>query len=88
MITWETEAWYLIINLYDSSKCTSLSETATGYAEVYTDPGNQKAVGYIVTVQASLQGAENTYQQRIQVIFPNSSTSGFISKTVPDINVK
>lgn len=88
MVIWETEAWNLIIKLYESSKCTSFSETVTGNAEVFTDPDNRKAVGYIVTVKGSLHGSENTYQQRIQVIFPNSSSPGSTSDTVPDINIK
>ncbi|XP_062604454.1 uncharacterized protein LOC134266247, partial [Saccostrea cucullata] len=89
MMAWEAEAWNLVIKLFENSQCTSFSETTTGFAEVVTDPNHQtKAVGYIVSVKVTILDAENIYQQRIQIVFPNSSSITYSSDTFPDINIE
>lgn len=74
---WESQVNKLVFKMMENNNCNSFTVTSPGFAEVYTDPNlPSQAVGYFVTVKASIFGAENTYQQKIQIIFPTS---------VPDI---
>lgn len=84
LILQEMQIYALIFKMFENNNCESLSTTSPGYAQLYADPNHPKnALGYVVTVKVSIAGAQNTYQQRIQVVFPESDND-----TIPEINIE